>query len=99
MKFVAPEVSFVPATSRARPGAEKTFRQQFLFGGPEHFLRGLPLVFVNRMHAQSVFIRLQTSGLRLKHKYGPWDDVLKDARRIAAFREDGDRAHGQSSAA
>src|ERR1019366_6768662 len=33
------------------PGAEKTFRQQFFFGGPEHRLRRLPLFFVNRMHA------------------------------------------------
>src|SRR3984893_13582899 len=50
------------------PGAEKTLRQQFLFGGLEHFLRGLPLVFVNRMHAPKrihaiAYFRLTTESI------------------------------------
>src|ERR1019366_9552885 len=78
------------------PGAEKTFWQQFLLGGPDHRLRRLPLVFVNRMYAPKrihAIADFQLTTESIDTNLGTM--FRKRARRVAAFGEDGDRAHGQ----
>src|SRR5258708_38323076 len=77
-------------------GAEQTFRQQFPLGGLEHFLRGLPPIFVNRGHAPKRIHTIADFRLTTESIDADLRTMLrKHTRRIATFRENGARAHGQ----